>query len=132
MEKKGKKRLLTVLAVAILATMVMTVAAEAQEWGRCPTLDAWRMAGQRNGYDAGYADGYAGYPAYPRYNSPEYREGYHSGNQEGHHRRYAHGGHSNYGSYGSHPFFYFTYRNRSKGWSISIPAPPVIIPGWRY
>ena len=73
MKKKGLVMVLVVLLVAV------SMVAEAGS-----TLEAWRLAGERNGYEAGYADAYYGYsPADLRRFAPEYRDGYLNGYRRG-------------------------------------------------
>ena len=71
-----------------LVVILVAVVAEAGDQYYSPTLDAWRLAGQRNGYDHGYRDGYYGYPlAHLGGYAPEYRDGYSLGYRDGAYHR---------------------------------------------
>jgi len=132
--KKMEKLVKGLMLVVLVAALLISVAAEAQEWGRYPTQDAWRMAGERNGYDHGYRDGYYGYPlAHLERYAPEYRDGYRLGYRDGVSDgayRHERGGHGN-GGYGypqsQPPTVRFKVWSKDKGWGISLPVPPI----WR-
>lgn len=118
MEKKGL--MLVVLAVVLVVSAVAE-AGDRYSNSYSPTLDAWRMAGERNGYEAGYADAYSGYRAADlRRFAPEYCEGYSLGYRDGTYHRGC-GGCGDYGyRQGSYPAPQYPQPAPQIYWGVTI------------
>jgi hypothetical protein len=104
------------LVVTVVLVILVAAAVQAQEWGRYPTIDAFKGGIAQAGYDTGYADGYNGYP--PRNlwgQAPEYQEGYNWGYRDGMYHRGC--GRCGYGYYSG---YYSTPAPPQIYWGISI------------